>query len=77
MVTLEGNPWFVGKDIAAVLGFTMDNLKYHLRVNVGSDERQVVRLPGFTGNGGVVISESGLYKRIMRSDKPQAKAFQD
>lgn len=24
-----------------------------------------------------VISESGLYKRIMRSDKPEAKAFQD
>lgn len=25
----------------------------------------------------VVISESGLYKLVMRSDKPQAKAFQD
>ncbi len=25
----------------------------------------------------VTVSESGLYKLIMRSDKPQAKAFQD
>lgn len=28
-------------------------------------------------NQASVISESGLYKLIMRSDKPQAKAFQD
>lgn len=29
--------------------------------------------------GGVIttISESGLYKLILRSDKPEAKAFQD
>jgi len=25
----------------------------------------------------VLVSESGLYKLVMRSDKPQAKAFQD
>lgn len=27
--------------------------------------------------GAILISESGLYKLIMRSDKPQARAFQD
>lgn len=25
----------------------------------------------------IIVSESGLYKLIMRSDKPEAKAFQD
>lgn len=29
------------------------------------------------GRGNVIISESGLYKLVMRSDKPQARSFQD
>ena len=29
------------------------------------------------GRPNTIISESGLYKLIMRSDKPEAKAFQD
>ncbi|WP_418314504.1 Bro-N domain-containing protein [Roseomonas gilardii] len=43
-------------------------------------ERRVIRKWGQTplkGQGLALISESGLYKLIMRSDKPQARAFQD
>jgi prophage antirepressor-like protein len=31
----------------------------------------------FPNRGANCISESGLYKLIMRSDKPEARAFQD
>lgn len=34
-------------------------------------------LPGQQGRPSKLIAESGLYKPIMRSDKPEAKAFQD
>lgn len=77
-MTLEGNPWFVAKDVCKVLGFTVNTLKYHLKVNIGKDEGKVVKLPTPGGIQGITcLSESGLYKLIMRSDKPQAKAFQD
>ena len=77
VVEIDGNPWFLAKDIPEVLGCTYENLHYHLRVTLDKDEKVVVKLQGFRGNGGVVISESGLYKLVMRSDKAEAKAFQD
>ena len=54
---------------------TYDNLKYHAKINLGTDEKRVVKLPGVRGNGSLFISESGLYKLVMRSDKPEAKGF--
>lgn len=77
VVEIDGAPWLVAKDIPEVLGYTYDNLWYHIKNNLGATEKTVVKLPGFRGNGGVVVSESGLYKLVMRSDKPEAKAFQD
>ncbi|PBC22352.1 BRO family protein [Mesorhizobium sp. WSM4311] len=87
MVTIDGNPWFVASDVSAPLGWTLDNLRYHLKSNLTADEKRVVAkrdgsLPTgslFEGNMAWVtlISESGLYKLVMRSDKPQAKPFQD
>lgn len=77
VVEIEGNPWFVAMDVSSALGFTYDNLKYHAKQTLGSAEKRVVKLPGFRGNGGMVVSESGLYKLIMRSDKPEARRFQD
>lgn len=32
---------------------------------------------GSKGRPNKIVSESGLYKLVMRSDKPEAKAFQD
>lgn len=77
VVEIEGNPWFVAMDVSSALSFTYDNLKYHAKQTLGSAEKRVVKLPGFRGNGGMVVSESGLYKLIMRSDKPEARRFQD
>ncbi|MFK8253277.1 BRO-N domain-containing protein [Ancylobacter terrae] len=77
VVPLEGNPWFVAADCRRVLNIKQagSNLAY-----LAEDEKRVIRESGstsFKGHGLAVISESGLYKLIMRSDKPQARVFQD
>ncbi|MCE1243797.1 BRO family protein [Oryzomicrobium sp.] len=78
VVEIDGNPWFVTKDITIAFGWTYQNLKAHLSRNIGEDERGQTRI---ATPGGIqsmsIVSESGLYKLVMRSDKPQAKAFQD
>lgn len=89
VVTLEGNPWFNTKDVCLVLGFgehPKGGFSHHL-FRVDSDEKMSLKkvLPKSAlwsvfeehANRVSLISESGLYKLIMRSDKPQAKAFQD
>ena len=78
IVTRDNNPWFVANDLAGALGFTRDNLKYHMRNNVAADERGVVRLPTIRGPQSVaILSESALYKLALRSDKKSAVPFQD
>ena len=76
VVELEGKPWFVAADIRDILGFTrIDNMLRHL------DASEKVLAPhqtrGYLHHKAVIISESGLYKLVMRSDKPEARAFQD
>lgn len=76
-MTLEGNPWFVGMDICEVLGLSSPGYAY-MRLDDNEKSyvgRTLLGLPA--GKNLVLISESGLYKLIMRSDKPNAKGFQD
>ena len=74
VVTIDGNPWFMVVDICRVLRIvnTTDAVR-----PLDSSERTRLNL-GKRGLGAVnFISESGLYKLVLRSDKPQAKPFQD
>lgn len=73
VITIEGDPWFVAGDITDVLGigrvqeatrYLDDDEKGRCLVNTPSGDQQVS-----------IISESGLYSLILRSRKPQAKAF--
>ena len=70
---VENEPWLVVKDICDILGHS--NHKVAIK---GLDEEEVrkVYLPS---NGGkqmtVVVNESGFYNLVMRSNKPEAKAF--
>ncbi|MGN1339283.1 MAG: phage antirepressor KilAC domain-containing protein [Oscillospiraceae bacterium] len=70
---IDGEPWFVGKDIAISLGYT--NPAKALRDHVDSDD--VTVNDSFTVNGtqGKLINESGLYSLILSSKLPSAKAF--
>lgn len=74
-MTLDGAPWFVAADVAAVLG--LKNISVTLRSKyIGDGERAKSDL-GLGCGPMNLVSESGLYKLVMRSDKPQAKDFQN
>ena len=72
-LNIDGEPWFVGKDIALSLGYT--NPAKALRDHVDSDD--VTVNDSFTVNGtqGKLINESGLYSLILSSKLPSAKAL--
>jgi len=70
---IDGEPWWVLKDVCNVLEHS-NSRKMALRLD--EDEKGVtpIHTPGGTQQM-TVVSESGLYNVILRSDKPQAKAF--
>ncbi|WP_366518336.1 BRO family protein [uncultured Paracoccus sp.] len=49
----------------------------HAVSRLDQSEVERVRLVQGRGSANLIISESGLYKLAMRSDKPEARAFQD
>ncbi|MDV2968846.1 Bro-N domain-containing protein [Nitratireductor aquimarinus] len=74
VVELEGEPWFVAGDVCGVLG--LDNTSYVAqRLNI--EEKHSFKLSNQRGRPAIIVSESGLYKLVMRSDKPEARGFQD
>lgn len=73
----KGEPWWVAKDVCDVLELT--NPTEAVR-NLDDDERGTLRISEGTssegGNPNVnIISESGLYTLIIRSNKPEARKF--
>ena len=74
VITKDGEPWFVGKDVAEILGYK--DTDYAIRAHV-DEEDKLIR--GFTGSGQnrnmICINESGLYSLILSSKLPQAKKF--
>ena len=69
----DGSPWFMAKDVCLALGFERptDAVKY-----LDEDEKGVTinHTPGGPQEM-LIISEPGLYSLILRSRKPEAKAF--
>ncbi len=79
VVDLDGQPWFVGSDILKVLYGRSAGLA-NIYTKLGSDDVTKVKryhLGEHPGRDMALVSESGLYKLIMRSNKPEARAFQD
>lgn len=77
--TIDGEPWFVGKDVATALGYS--NASKAVSVHVGEDDRILKVLEADSQNGNVVktqtalINESGLYSLILGSKLDSAKRF--
>lgn len=73
-ITVNGEPYFVGKDVAEILGYkdTSDAMRRHV-----DDEDKLTRC--FTDSGQsremYIINESGLYSLILSSKLPAAKRF--
>lgn len=74
-MSLNDEPWFVAKDVCDVLGIKTNHLREDGR---GLDDDEVLSLPNWEGRGSapLIVSEAGFYKLVMRSRKPEAKAFQ-
>lgn len=72
-VAIDGEPWFVLKDVCEVLGIS----KYRdVAERLDEDERGSVRVDTLGGTQRMAaVNESGLYHVIIRSDKPVAKPF--
>ena len=76
VIDRDGEPWFVAADVCRALGLnTAGGASRHFG-NLNPSEVASLRLKN-GGKPNSLISESGLYKLVMRSDKPEAKAFQD
>lgn len=74
VVMQDGEPWFVARDVAKVLGYqnTVDAVNTHCKkVN---DFRDSKMLP--TATPMKIIPESDVYRLIMRSNLPTAEKFQ-
>lgn len=75
-LVIENEPWFVGKDVAEVLGYknTRDALSKHIDKEDKKDGVAVHDTMGRIQNP-IVINESGLYSLILSSKLQQAKEF--
>lgn len=73
-ITIDGEPWFVGKDVATILGYGDTNQA--IRKHVDSDDKLSRRFDvSGQGRNMAVINESGLYSLIISSKLPTAKKF--
>lgn len=74
-LTLDGEPWFVGKDVAAALGYkdTVNALKSH----VDSEDKRgwQITTPSRGTQTATLINESGVYSLTFSSKLESAKAF--
>ena len=70
----NGEPWFVGKDVAAALGYS--NSRKALIDHVDDEDKGVTKCDTLGGQQNlVVINESGVYSLIFSSKLPTAKKF--
>lgn len=72
-VMIDGEPWWVLADVCRVLDIERADSAAR-RLDHDEKGTHLVSTPGGNQNM-TIINESGLYKVILRSDKPEAKAF--
>ncbi len=73
-VEKDGEPWFVLKDVCAILGLSNNRI---VADRLDQDEVSQTYVTDSIGRQQetTIINESGLYNVILRSDKPEAKPF--
>lgn len=87
VLKIDDEPWFVGKDVATILGYS--NINKAVQMHVDDEDKKVVDFKGFSQNGTTLsglwgandfsdktlVNESGLYSLIFSSKLPKAKEF--
>ncbi len=71
----EGEPWFVGKDVAKILGY--ERAAKAIQDHVDSEDKDGIPIQDSIGRmqKTPIINESGLYSLILSSKMPKAKEF--
>lgn len=74
LILRNDEPWFIAKDLCAILG--IQNIRQNLS-NLDEDEKDTVCLKdGTPGNPNTaIVSESGMYALVLSSRKSEAKPF--
>lgn len=73
-LTIDDEPYFVGKDVAQVLGYS--NPRDAIAKHVDAEDKGVAKCDTLGGQQNqTVINESGLYSLILGSKLPEAKRF--
>lgn len=74
-VELNGEPWFVGKDVAEVLGYA--KARNAIAAHVDEEDKKDAPIQGDLGGTQemTLINESGLYSLVLQSKLPKAKEF--
>ena len=73
-VSIDNEPWFVGKDVAVVLGYRIPHKAIYDHVDI--EDKRVFQIGTPSGEQNmIVINESGLYSLILSSKLPNAKEF--
>ena len=74
VLEINGEPYFVGKDVAEKLGYK--NISDSLKKHVDDEDKGVAKCDTLGGiQEMTVINESGLYSLILSSKLPTAKKF--
>lgn len=74
-VTIDNEPWFVGKDVAEALGYSDTNKAVAMHVEEEDKKLNDKSSSSFGQRGATLINESGLYALIFGSKLESAKRF--
>ena len=73
-LTIEGEPYFVGKDVVDILGYRNGSRDINRHVDE-EDRRKAMVFDGNQNKETIIINESGLYSLVLSSKLPDAKKF--
>lgn len=74
-IVMDGEPWFIGKDVTSILGYKNGSRDINRHVD-DEDIRNYRNGTSEINNRGMnIINESGLYSLILSSKLPEAKKF--
>lgn len=73
-INKDGQPWFVGKDVAEKLGYAEPRSVVSKKIDI--EDRGVAKIETPSGiQDMTIINESGLYSLVLSSKLPNAKEF--
>lgn len=72
---IDGEPWFVGKDVAKILGYSKSENALARHIDEEDKTPDVMIYDGSQNRKMTIINESGLYSLILSSKLPSAKEF--